>query len=104
MPSGRYESGSCADVWSVTTSISTPRRSSSGNTVAALPTTPTDSGVDERFAARHRPTAEGAPPAVERPRQRLGAAHAAAAAGEGERAGQGPAEPLGGDSGEGLVG
>jgi hypothetical protein len=36
-----YESGSCALVWSVTMSISTPRRSNSGNTVAALPTTPT---------------------------------------------------------------
>ena len=41
----------------MTTSISTPRRSSSGKTVAALPVTPTDSGVDDRFAARHRSTA-----------------------------------------------
>ncbi|OLT16652.1 hypothetical protein BJF80_04715 [Serinicoccus sp. CUA-874] len=43
-------------------------------------------------------------PAVERHRQRLGAAHAAAPTGEGERPGEGPAELLGGDRGERLVG
>ena len=41
---------------------------------------------------------------VHRDGERLGAAHAAAAAGEGERAGEGAAEPLLGHRGEGLVG
>ncbi len=41
---------------------------------------------------------------VERHRERLRAAHPAAAAGHRERAGQRPAEPLGGDGGERLVG
>src|SRR5690606_41488810 len=41
---------------------------------------------------------------VERHGERLRTAHAAAAAGERERAGEGAAEPLGGDGGERLVG
>ncbi len=44
-PIGRYISGSWADVWSVTTSISAPLRSSSGTTSAALPSTPMLSGL-----------------------------------------------------------
>ena len=40
MPVGRYDSGSCAEVWSVTMSIGAPRRSSSGTTSAALPSSP----------------------------------------------------------------
>jgi hypothetical protein len=41
---------------------------------------------------------------VERDGQRLGAAHATAASGHGERPGQGAVEPLGRDSGERLIG
>ena len=98
--------------------------------MAQLPTTPTDSGVERplrRQAALDRvvqvvgdlvevplghPAAQPrlvdvdhqADAAVERHRERLGPAHAAAAAGEGERAGQRAAEALGGHGGEGLVG
>ena len=36
--------GSCAEVWSVTTSGRTPRRTSSGKMSAALPSRPTESG------------------------------------------------------------
>ncbi len=43
-PAGRYISGSCAEVWSVTMSISAPRASRSGSASAALATTPMDSG------------------------------------------------------------
>ena len=57
MPSGRYDSGSCALVWSVTTSIGTPRRSSSGKTSAALPTTPTDQARRSALAFRAISTA-----------------------------------------------
>ena len=111
-------------------STSTPRRSSSGSTVAQLPASPTESGVRSRLAARHSRSASSRsvattsryrvldPPGqpgrvdvddqrdavVERHRERLRAAHPAAAAGHGERAGQCPAEPLGGDGGERLVG
>ncbi len=40
---------------------------------------------------------------VEGDGERLGAAHTAASAGQGQRAGQGAAEPLVGNGGEGLV-
>ena len=42
---------SCAEVWSVTTSTGTLRRTSSGSTSAAFPTSPTDSGARARFAS-----------------------------------------------------
>ena len=111
-------------------SISTPRRSSSGKTVAALPTTPTDSARRSRFAASRlgRPRRPGrrrrcrgsgsatrrsqpgrvdvddqAGAAVHRDRERLRPAHPAAAGGERERAGERAAEPLLGDRGERLV-
>ena len=51
-PDGRYDSGSCAEVWSVTMSTSTPRRSSSGTTSAEFPTTPTDSARRSFLAVR----------------------------------------------------
>ena len=112
-------------------SISTPRRSSSGNTSAALPTTPTDERAPARLGrpaparprrrGRRRPRrGSGARPGgrsrvavdvddqadavVQGHGERLRAAHAAAAAGQGQRAGQGAAEPLRGDRGERLVG
>ena len=44
-PTGRYISGSCADVWSVTMSIGASIASSSGTISAALPSTPIDSGL-----------------------------------------------------------
>ncbi len=44
-PSGRYDSGSCADVWSVTMSIGASMASSAGKISAALPTRPIDSGL-----------------------------------------------------------
>ena len=114
----------------MTTSTSTPRRSSSGRTAAQLPTTPTDSARfsparcgdqrDRLVEARRDPVevALADPPvqavavdvddqaraAVERHRERLRAAHPAAAAGHGQRAGERPAEPLRGDRGERLVG
>ena len=110
-------------------SIATPRRSSSGNTVAALPTTPIARaagrawrpGSDDRVVqvVGHlvevplgHPAAQPrlvdvdarADAAVQRDGERLGPAHAAAAGGEGERAGQRAAEPFRGHRGEGLVG
>jgi len=54
MPIGRYASGSWALVWSVTMSIGTPRRNSSGKTSAALPTMPTDRAAPASFAATAR--------------------------------------------------
>jgi hypothetical protein len=114
----------------VTMSMSTPRRSSSGKTSAALPTTPTDQARRSRLAASAismassrrvgnlvevavlDPTVEPMPvdvddearAPVEGDRERLRAAHPAAAAGEGERPGQRAGIPLVGDGGEGLVG
>jgi len=56
-PAGTYPfSGSWAEVWSVTMSISTPRRSSSGNTSAAFPSTPMESARPSRLASRARAT------------------------------------------------
>ncbi len=98
----------------MTMSTSTPRRSSSGSTAAQLPTSPTDTASPAAFARRHRSTASSsesasssryrvchpppqpplrdvhdqAHPAVERHRQRLRATHAAAPAGDGQRAAQ----------------
>ena len=114
----------------MTMSTSTPRRSSSGSTVAQLPTSPTDSAFRSFLAARHRCSAvvqvfgddvevpglhppgephrvdvdDQADAVVQGDRERLRAAHAAAAAGDGERAGQGAAEALRGDGRERLVG
>ena len=110
-------------------SIATPRRSSSGKTSAALPTTPTDSGralrlrlqrngnrlvergrelvevavVDPAAQVRLVDVDDEADPAVEGHGERLRTAHAAAAGGQCQRAGQRPVEPLGSDSGERLV-
>jgi len=53
-PSGRYDSGSWAEVWSVTMSTSRPRRSSSGSANAQLPTRPTESGAASRAWRRAR--------------------------------------------------
>ena len=53
-PRGTYMRGSCADVWSVTTSISAPLASSSGTTSAALPRTAMESGVRLRLASSAR--------------------------------------------------
>ena len=114
----------------MTTSTSTPRRSSSGSTDAQLPTSPTDTASPAAFAARQRSTAasrdgasssryrvatrrsqppprhvdDQAHPAVERHRKRLRAAHPAAPAGHGQRAAQGAPEPLVRDGRERLVG
>ena len=49
--------GSCALVWSVTTSGVMPRAASSANTSAALPSRPTDSGRPVARAASSRPRA-----------------------------------------------
>ena len=46
---------SWAAVWSVSTSIATPRRASSGSTSAMLPTSPTDSACRSRFAPLDAP-------------------------------------------------
>ena len=111
-------------------SIGTPRRSSSGKTVAALPTTPMEPGpllllglqrllhrivkvlgdlvevavLHPPVQARRVDVDDEAHPAVQRDRQRLRPAHAAAPAGQGEGPREGAAEPLLGDRGEGLVG
>ncbi len=113
----------------MTTSTATPRRSSSGSTSAQLPTTPTDQARRSRTAVSQRGDGgvevggqlvevavldaalqpgrvdvdDEAHAAVQRDGQRLRAAHAAAAAGDGERARERAAEPLGGDRGERLV-
>ena len=111
--------------------MSTPRRSSSGSTVAQLPTTarPTAPGARPWPAAPTRTAVvqvgghlvevavldpapqprlvdvdDEADAAVQGDGQRLRAAHAAAAAGHGQRAGQRAVEALGGDRGERLVG
>ena len=114
----------------MTMSISTPRRSSSGKTVGGV----ADQADGQRAPVPLRGQAPGdgvvevvghlvevavldaapqpggvdvddqADAAVQRDGQRLGAAHAAAAAGQRERAGERAAEPLGGDGGERLVG
>ena len=56
-PIGTYESGSCAEVWSVTISIATPIESSNGKSSAVFPTNPTESGVPEFLAFNTRSTA-----------------------------------------------
>ena len=110
-------------------SIATPRRSSSGSTTALLPTRPTDSARRSALARSHRAIGvvepvgdlievavldaavqarwvdvdDQADAVVQRNREWLRAAHPAAAAGDGERAGQGAAEALLGDGGERLV-
>ena len=118
----------------MTMSTATPRRSSSGTSVAALPTTPTESARRCALAASASATRliqrggdlvqvavlhpagkpgrvdvdDQADAAVHGHGQRLRSAHAAAARGQGERAGQGArvrrAVELGGDRGERLVG
>ncbi|CAB4651152.1 unannotated protein [freshwater metagenome] len=54
---GKYESGSCALVWSVTMSAAKPICNSFGNISAALPTTPTESLRFSAFAFSHLATA-----------------------------------------------
>ena len=127
---GRSSAGSWAGVWSVTTSTSKPRATSAGSTSAALPRRPIESarlrllGIARPGAARapgHRPGRPGSrcssrrsmrsrvdldadrDPAVERDRERLGAAHAAEAGGERDRPGERAAEALARDRGERLV-
>ena len=129
-PIGRYDSGSCAEVWSVTMSIGASRSSNSGKTSAALPSRPIDSG---RLASRASTASaqrvvdrlgagvevalldaalDAALVAVHADRdavvhgdgQRLRAAHAAEARGERDRAGQRAVEPLARDGAERLVG
>ncbi len=57
-PLGTYPpSGSCAEVWSVTTSGRNPAASSSGSTSAALPSTPTETARRSRAALSTRSTA-----------------------------------------------
>ena len=111
-------------------SIGTPRRSSSGNRVAALPATPTEWARRSRLRpyghidrlvqrVRHLVQVPGLDPApqsgridvddqagaaVHGDRERLCTAHAAAAGGQRERAGEGVVEAFGRDGGEGLVG
>ena len=60
--------------------------------------------LDAAVQARRVDVDDQADAVVQRHRERLRAAHAAAAAGDGERAGQGPAEALRGHGGERLVG
>ena len=114
----------------MTMSTSTPRRSSSGSTVAQLPTRPTDSALPLVLGRQAQPQRavqvfgdhvqvpglhppgephrvdvdDQADAVVQGDGERLGAAHAAAAAGDGERAGQGAAEAFRRDGRERLVG
>ena len=128
IPFGTYPwSASWAEVWSVTMSGVQPRRTSSGSTSAQLATTATDSARRSRLAASHAgervvevvgdlvevAVVEPAlrPPGVDLDAQRdaavagdgerLGAAHAAETAGQRDGAGEGAAEVLVGDLGEG---
>ncbi len=130
-PAGMYPSRrSCAEVWSVTTSGTTPRRTSSGSTSATFPTNPTESGrrafLASSSSARargrvglqpvaiagvhpapdpalvHVHTEEGGP--VHRRGQRLGATHAAEAAGHHQAPLERAAEMLPSALREGLVG
>ena len=122
--------GSCAEVWSVTTSGRTPRRASSGKMSAALPSRPTDSGffsahdrsiIGERLVERlglHveilglEPHLDAARLALHRQHrgaghhggQRLRPAHAAEAGGEDPFAGQAAAVVAPAHLHEGLVG
>ncbi len=114
MPTGGSASGSWAEVWSVTMSIGASRRSSSGKTSAALPTTPMDraaalvAGLDRQLQGVVEVVGldvevAGADAAVDAglvdvdadrdalvhgDREGLGAIHAADAGGEGDGAGQ----------------
>ena len=129
MPSGTYDSGSCAEVWSVTMSTGTPRwqhlRDQGGRVaddadgqrlaVALGGQRQLDAVVqrvgDHVQVARLDPAAQPvrvdvddqADAVVHGDRERLRAAHAAAAGGQRQRAGQRAVEPLGGHRGERLV-
>ena len=122
--------GSCAEVWSVTTSGRTPRRTSSGKMSAALPSRPTDSGFfsahersiiasasssDLAWASRYlvlQPHLDAARLAFHRQHggarhhrgQRLRAAHAAEAGGEDPLAREAAAVVAPAHLDEGLVG